>query len=70
MLSIGKLGAGRSAAEYYLARQAGCPAEYYTGSGERRGVWLGRGAAGLELSGDIDSNYGLTGSNGREDRPL
>ena len=54
MLSIGKLGAGRSAAEYYLARPAGCPAEYYTGSGERRGVWLGRGAAALGLSGDID----------------
>jgi conjugative relaxase-like TrwC/TraI family protein len=54
MLSIGKLGAGRAAAEYYLARQAGCSAEYYTGSGERRGVWLGRGAAALGLSGDID----------------
>jgi hypothetical protein len=54
VLSIGKLGAGRAAAEYYLARQAGCPAEYYTGSGERRGVWLGRGAAALGLSGDIN----------------
>ena len=54
VLSIGKLGAGRAAAEYYLARQAGCPAEYYTGSGERRGAWLGRGAAALGLSGDID----------------
>ena len=54
VLSIGKLGAGRAAAEYYLARQAGCPAEYYTGSGERRGVWLGRGAAALGLSGEID----------------
>ena len=54
MLSIGKLGAGRAAAEYYLARQAGCPAEYYTGSGERRGVWLGGGAAALGLSGGID----------------
>ena len=53
MLSIGKLGTGRAAAEYYLARQAGCPAEYYTGSGERRGRWLGRGAAALGLSGDI-----------------
>ena len=30
------------------------PAEYYTGSGERRGVWLGGGAAALGMSGDID----------------
>ena len=49
VLSIGKLGAGRAAAEYYLARQAGCLSEYYTGSGERRGVWLGRGAAAWQL---------------------
>jgi hypothetical protein len=54
VLSIGKLGAGRAAAEYYLARQAGCPVEYYTGWGERREVWLGRGAEALGLLGDID----------------
>ena len=52
VLTIGTLGAGR--AEYYLARQAGCTSEYYTGSGERRGLRLGGGAAALGLSGDID----------------
>lgn len=54
MLSIGELGAGRASADYYLARQAGCPSEYYTGSGERRGTWLGSGAASFGLSGEID----------------
>ncbi|HVA60943.1 MAG TPA: MobF family relaxase [Mycobacteriales bacterium] len=54
MISIGRLGAGRSAADYYLRRQAGCPADYYTGEGERRGVWIGAGARGLGLVGELD----------------
>jgi conjugative relaxase-like TrwC/TraI family protein len=43
VLSIGRLGHGRSAADYYLQRQAGCGCEieYYTSSGEPRGVWCG-----------------------------
>lgn len=54
MLSIGRLSGPRWSAEYYLARQAGCPADYYTGAGERRGVWIGSGAAALGLVGEID----------------
>jgi len=33
MLSIGLIGHGAGAADYYVARQAGCPLDYYTGSG-------------------------------------
>jgi conjugative relaxase-like TrwC/TraI family protein len=54
MLSIGKLGAGASAADYYLRRRAGCAAEYYTGEGEAAGVWCGRGAQTLGLVGELD----------------
>lgn len=47
MISIGVLGNGAKAADYYLGRQAGCEMEYYTGAGERRGEWIGRGATAL-----------------------
>jgi len=52
-LSIGKLGAGRAAADYYVKRQAGCELDYYTGDGERRGVWCGAGAGALGLVGEL-----------------
>ena len=39
MISIGLLGAGGAAAEYYLHRQAGCQLDYYTGRGELAGLW-------------------------------
>lgn len=55
VISIGLLGAGRSAADYYLSRQAGCALEYYTGVGERPGRWVGRGAQALGLSGELDA---------------
>ena len=54
MISIGMLTAGSDPAGYYLARRAGCAAEYYTGAGERAGVWLGRGAAAAGLAGELD----------------
>ena len=54
VISIGMLTAGSDPAGYYLTRRAGCPAEYYTGSGEPAGVWLGRGAAAAGLSGELD----------------
>lgn len=54
MISIGLLGSGRTAADYYLSRQAGCALEYYTGVGERPGRWLGRGAQALGLVGELD----------------
>jgi hypothetical protein len=55
VISIGKLGAGRSAAEYYLSREAGCELEYYTGAGERPGRWLGPAARALGLTGELDA---------------
>ncbi|HVA61584.1 MAG TPA: MobF family relaxase [Mycobacteriales bacterium] len=54
MISIGLLGSGPDAADYYLDRQAGCELDYYLGHGERTGVWLGRGAAALGLAGTLD----------------
>jgi conjugative relaxase-like TrwC/TraI family protein len=55
MLSIGKLSSGSAAADYFLRRQAGCAADYYTGDGERAGVWCGHGAQQLGLSGELDA---------------
>jgi len=54
VISIGLLGSGGGTADYYLTRQAGCELDYYTGAGERRGVWCGRGAASLGLAGPVD----------------
>ena len=54
VISIAMLTAGSDPAGYYLARRAGCAAEYYTGAGERAGVWLGRGAAAAGLAGELD----------------
>ena len=61
MLSIGKLGTGQ--AKYYLDQAhgrvdvvqsvAGGAEDYYTRSGEARGVWLGRGANELGLVGEV-----------------
>src|SRR5664279_4660347 len=52
MISIGLLGAGGAAAEYYLRRQAGCQLDYYTGRGERAGLWIGGGAKALSPVGE------------------
>jgi conjugative relaxase-like TrwC/TraI family protein len=54
MISIGLLGAGGAAGEYYLRRQAGCELDYYTGRGERAGRWIGAGATALGLAGELD----------------
>src|SRR4051794_38964197 len=61
MLSIGKLGTGQ--AKYYLDQAhgrvdlvqslVGGAEDYYTRSGEARGVWLGRGASELGLIGKV-----------------
>jgi conjugative relaxase-like TrwC/TraI family protein len=63
MLSIGKLSAGRDAAAYYFDRVADrrCPTDYYTGSGEAPGRWIGRGAERLGLDGPLttDRSQGL-----------
>lgn len=49
MLSIGKMGKGSFAYYTELARQ-----DYYTAGGEVPGVWAGRGAALLGLSGNVE----------------
>lgn len=51
MLSIGKLSPGR--ADYYLDTVAKGAEEYYVGSGEAPGQWIGRGAERLGLSGEV-----------------
>ena len=52
VLSIGKLAAGQQ--EYYLRSVADGVEEYYLGSGEAPGRWLGRGAERLQLIGSGD----------------
>jgi conjugative relaxase-like TrwC/TraI family protein len=52
MLSIGKMVAGSG--EYYIATVAHGREEYYAGSGESPGFWLGEGAQRLGLEGAVD----------------
>ena len=52
MLSIGKMVA--RSGEYYIATVANGREEYYTGSGESPGFWLGEGARRLGLEGAVD----------------
>lgn len=52
MLSIGKL--GRGAEGYYLNAVAKGVEDYYLGSGEAMGRWIGSGSARLGLSGVVD----------------
>jgi conjugative relaxase-like TrwC/TraI family protein len=54
MLNVAVIDATAAAIDYYVDRQAGCASEYYTGSGEARGQWVGRGASALGLAGHID----------------
>ena len=64
MLSIGKLAAGQ--AKYYLEQAQGRvdaiqslasgAEDYYTHTSEARGVWLGCGAAQLELRGVVGAD--------------
>lgn len=54
VVSIGRLGSGQATADYYLKRQAGCEADYYTGASQRRGRWLGDGARAVGLTGQMD----------------
>jgi hypothetical protein len=49
VLSIGKL--GRGAEGYYLRSVAAGVEDYYLGSGEATGYWIGRGSAGLDCPG-------------------
>jgi conjugative relaxase-like TrwC/TraI family protein len=51
VLSIGKMVARSE--EYYLRTVAAGREEYYTGSGEAPGYWMGQGAAALGLTGEV-----------------
>lgn len=53
MLSIGKLAAGPGAGRYYVDQVARGREDYYAGAGESPGAWMGRGAALLELRGEV-----------------
>ena len=66
MLTIGRLAGGAASADYYLKRGAECSDEperqrsganldYYTDDGDHTGLWLGRGAESLGLSGELDA---------------
>jgi conjugative relaxase-like TrwC/TraI family protein len=57
VISIGRLSSATAAADYYLTRQANCSLDYYTGAGERRGTWLGRGAQALGLAGELAAHH-------------
>jgi conjugative relaxase-like TrwC/TraI family protein len=52
VLNIGKLAPGGEG--YYLDTVASGVEDYYTGSGEAHGYWLGAGARALELAGRVD----------------
>jgi conjugative relaxase-like TrwC/TraI family protein len=51
VLSIGKMVAGSQ--EYYIRTVATGREEYYTGSGESPGYWVGEGARRLGLDGEV-----------------
>ena len=71
MLSIGKLTLG--AEDYYLMSVAAGMEEYYTGSGEAPGQWLGKGAESLGLTGIVDAadlKALLSGTSPRDGAPI
>ena len=53
MMSIGKLAGGPGAGRYYIDQVAQGREDYYAGEGEAAGVWMGTGAAGLGLTGEV-----------------
>jgi conjugative relaxase-like TrwC/TraI family protein len=64
VLSVQPLAGGSGAASYYLQHEAGCEHElegrdglgYYVNDHDAPGVWLGRGAAALGLSGPLGAD--------------
>lgn len=54
MLSIGKLGVGQ--ADYYLQAVGQGIEDYYAGTGEAPGRWLGAAASALALTGQVDAD--------------
>ena len=67
VLSISPIyqGDDRRGVRYYLDKVANSRDDYYIGRGEAPGVWLGRGTAGLGLSGTVDADSYLAVMEGR-----
>jgi conjugative relaxase-like TrwC/TraI family protein len=67
VLSISQIyqGNDRRGVRYYLDTVANSRDDYYAGRGEAPGVWLGRGATGLGLSGTVDADAYLAVVDGR-----
>src|SRR5215207_4577448 len=53
--SVGRITAGRGY-DYLTRDVATSKHDYYTGKGEAPGVWTGRGAAGIGLTGQVDAD--------------
>jgi Ti-type conjugative transfer relaxase TraA len=53
MMSIGKLAGGPGVGRYYIDQVAQGREDYYAGEGEAAGAWMGTGAAGLGLRGEV-----------------
>jgi conjugative relaxase-like TrwC/TraI family protein len=56
VLSIGKIGVGNGDPSYYLDAVSSGQEDYYTGSGEAPGTWVGRGAAARGLEGRVEDD--------------
>jgi conjugative relaxase-like TrwC/TraI family protein len=67
VLSISPIyqGSDRRGVRYYLEKVANSRDDYYAGRGEATGVWLGHGAAALDLSGTVDADDYLAVMDGR-----
>jgi conjugative relaxase-like TrwC/TraI family protein len=67
VLSISPIYEGneRRGVRYYLDKVGNSRDDYYTGRGEAPGVWAGRGAAALGLSGTVDADAYLAVMHGR-----
>ena len=56
MLSVGKNGNGNASPAYYVDQVADGREDYYTGAGEARGQWHGKGATDSGLYGEVDTD--------------
>ncbi|UTI66763.1 relaxase domain-containing protein [Paraconexibacter antarcticus] len=60
MLSIGKVGGGDADPTYYTRSVAQGREDYYTGQGEAKGTWTGKGAHDRGLDGEVDEEDFIT----------
>ena len=57
VISIGRLGNATAPADYYLERRPAVRSTTTREPGERRGTWIGRGAAELGLAGELTGKW-------------